>query len=70
MSGNDVAVGMYVNKLDEIDRIAGLLADFAEDHGDMDPDEITMRDVSRLTHGLISLRAACEMLGISLEVAS
>lgn len=63
---NDYEVSMFVGELDKIFDVAGHLTNFVEDHGGMEPDGIVMGDVSRLSFALISLRAACEILGIDL----
>lgn len=60
---NDEAIREYVHRIGEIGALADKLVEFAEDHGDLSPEDIQPADVARLTDALATLQAACAILG-------
>lgn len=63
MSENDEVVREYAQRIGEIGALADALVEFAEDHGDLSPEDVSLADVARLTDALATLQAACAILG-------
>lgn len=67
MTQQMTAVETYVAQIEDIATIAARLAEFADDHGGIAPDDITWSHVANLTEVVKKLRGAATWAGIDLE---
>lgn len=64
MNANENALAHYANNFTEIFAILEALQNWADDHGGIDPDDVTWESVGDTTEVLTQLREIAQFIGV------
>jgi len=67
MSTNDTALTAYIARIAEIETLVDALAEFVDDHGGVDPDDINWSHVGTVTEARNRLAEVAGFLGLHIE---